>query len=121
MLTMRPSLCCLLASTRALRLTPARLVRKAGAAALAAGVAAAPLACLADGQTGTFKLPPINSNDKTRCVFKSSKMGQSNGAKDTLFDFRQCQMGGKNADGYDLAGAIMSEAVRPRRPSPATA
>merc|ERR1711924_111469 len=57
-----------------------------------------------------FKLPPINFKDTTRCVFKSSAMGQANGARDTLADFRQCSMNGKSADGYDLAGAIMSEA-----------
>ena len=108
------ALLCLLASTRALRqtpVTPAKLLRKAGAAGLAAAaITAAPLACLADGQTDKFKLPPINFKDTTRCVFKSSAMGQANGARDTLADFRQCSMGGKSADGYDLAGAIMSEA-----------
>merc|ERR1711965_1051098 len=57
-----------------------------------------------------FKLPPINFKDTTRCVFKSSAMGQANGARDTLADFRQCSMNGKSADGFDLAGAIMSEA-----------
>ena len=113
---MRASLCCLLATAAALRqapttVTPAKLLRKAGAAGLAAAaITAAPLACLADGQTDKFKLPPINFKDTTRCVFKSSAMGQANGARDTLADFRQCSMGGKSADGYDLAGAIMSEA-----------
>ena len=111
---MRASLCCLLAaSTRALRqtpVTPAKLLRRAGAAGLAAALTAAPLACLADGQTDKFKLPPINFKDTTRCVFKSSAMGQANGARDTLADFRQCSMNGKSADGFDLAGAIMSEA-----------
>ena len=110
---MRLSLCCL-ATAAALRqtpVTPAKLLRKAGAAGLAAAaITAAPLACLADGQTDQFKLPPINFTDTTRCVFKSSAMGQANGARDTLADFRQCSMGGKSADGYDLAGAIMSEA-----------
>ena len=111
---MRLSLCCLLTVARALRqtpVTPAKLLRRAGAAGLAAAaLTAAPLACLADGQTDKFKLPPINFKDTTRCVFKSSAMGQANGARDTLADFRQCSMNGKSADGFDLAGAIMSEA-----------
>ena len=110
---MRLSLCCLVtaAAHRQTPVTPAKLLRKAGAAGLAAAaITAAPLACLADGQTDKFKLPPINFKDTTRCVFKSSAMGQANGARDTLADFRQCSMGGKSADGYDLAGAIMSEA-----------
>ena len=110
---MRFSLCCLLATARALRqtpVTPAKLLRRAGAACLGAAITAAPLACLADGQTDKFKLPPINFKDTTRCVFKSSAMGQANGARDTLADFRQCSMNGKSADGFDLAGAIMSEA-----------
>lgn len=86
------------------------VLRQFRAAALAAGLAAAPLAAFADGQTDKFALPPINKTDKTRCVFKDSKMGQSNGAKDKLFDFRECDMSGKKADNYDLAGAIMSDA-----------
>ena len=84
--------------------------KAAASAALAALCLAAPLAADADGQTGKFKLPPVNKNDKTRCVFKSSAMGQSNGARDSLFDLRYCDMTGKTADGYDLAGAILSEA-----------
>lgn len=112
---MRAAFCIVLtASVQALRqtpvVTPAKLLRRAGAACLGAAITAAPLACLADGQTDKFKLPPINFKDTTRCVFKSSAMGQANGARDTLADFRQCSMNGKSADGFDLAGAIMSEA-----------
>ena len=34
----------------------------------------------------------------------------SPGARDSLFDLRQCDMRGKSADGFDLSGAILSEA-----------
>jgi len=56
-----------------------------------------------------FQLPPIDKTDKTRCEFKNSAMGQSNAAKDKLYDLRQCNMEGQDAKGYDIAGAIMLE------------
>ena len=36
-----------------------------------------------------FQLPPIDMKDTTRCEFKNSAMGQSNAAKDKLYDLRQ--------------------------------
>jgi len=54
-----------------------------------------------------FQLPPIDKTDKTRCEFKNSAMGQSNAAKDKLYDLRECDMSGQDAKGYDIAGAIM--------------
>lgn len=56
-----------------------------------------------------FQLPPIDKTDPNRCEFKNSAMGQSNAAKDKLYDLRQCDMSGKDAKGYDIAGAIMLE------------
>jgi len=56
-----------------------------------------------------FQLPPIDKTSKDRCEFKNSAMGQSNAAKDKLYDLRQCDMEGRDAKGYDIAGAIMLE------------
>ena len=49
-----------------------------------------PLTAHADGDTKTFKLPPIDRSQpsSTRCVLKSSAIGQSNAARDSLFDLR---------------------------------
>ena len=96
----------------ALRLggVPVVVRRAAGAAVATAAVAGAPLSAFADGQTDKFKLPPIDTRDAGRCAFKSSSMGQANGAKDKLFDYRLCDMSGKKADGFDIAGAILADA-----------
>eukprot|EP00802_Teleaulax_amphioxeia_P024817 Tamp_25566.p1 GENE.Tamp_25566~~Tamp_25566.p1 ORF type:complete len:241 (-),score=54.19 Tamp_25566:214-936(-) len=56
-----------------------------------------------------FQLPPIDKTDKSRCQFKNSAMGQSNAAKDKLYDLRQCDMEDQDAKGFDIAGAIMLE------------
>eukprot|EP00640_Fibrocapsa_japonica_P002758 CAMPEP_0113941656 /NCGR_PEP_ID=MMETSP1339-20121228/7533_1 /TAXON_ID=94617 /ORGANISM="Fibrocapsa japonica" /LENGTH=243 /DNA_ID=CAMNT_0000945863 /DNA_START=106 /DNA_END=837 /DNA_ORIENTATION=- /assembly_acc=CAM_ASM_000762 len=69
-----------------------------------------PQQAIADGQTSKFTLPPIDFKDKTRCSFKSSTIGQANAARDKLYDLRQCDLSGKAAEGFDLSGAIMSEA-----------
>ena len=58
----------------------------------------------ADGQTDTFKFPPIDFTDKDRCVLNSSSMGQANAARDKLYDLRQCKLSGVAASGYDLSG-----------------
>jgi hypothetical protein len=58
----------------------------------------------ADGQTESFKFPPIDFSDKDRCILRSSSMGQANAARDKLYDLRQCQLSGVKADGYDLSG-----------------
>jgi hypothetical protein len=58
----------------------------------------------ADGQTDTFKFPPIDFADKDRCVLRSSSMGQANAARDKLYDLRQCKLSGVAASGYDLSG-----------------
>jgi hypothetical protein len=34
-------------------------------------------------------------------------MGQSNAARDKLFDLRECQLAGAKANGFDLSGVIM--------------
>lgn len=60
------------------------------------------------GQTKDFKLPPIDYADKTRCVLKSSSMGQANAARDKLYDLRECKLSGQDASGYDLSGVIMT-------------
>lgn len=64
---------------------------------------------LADGQTSKFVLPPVDKNDKSRCAFKSSSMGQANAARDKIFDLRFCEMESSMAEGFDLSGAIMSD------------
>ena len=73
--------------------------------ATVAVVTLTPLDVWADGQTKDFKFPPIDVNDKSRCILKSgSSMGQANAARDKLYDLRQCQLSGINAEGYDLSG-----------------
>lgn len=36
-------------------------------------------------------------------------MGQANAARDKLYDLRQCNLSGKNAEGFDLSGVIMTK------------
>ena len=80
----------------------------AQAAVTAAIVVAATVApAHADGNTKEFKLPPIDYADKSRCVLKSSSMGQANAARDKLYDLRECKIAGANARGFDLSGVIM--------------
>jgi len=83
----------------------------------AAGVGVAlltsPVASFADGQTNKFSLPPVDQKTPAsiRCVFKSSSIGQANAARDKLYDLRLCDMSEQSAEGFDLSGAIMSEAT----------
>mmetsp|Transcript_87707 Transcript_87707/g.246398 ORF Transcript_87707/g.246398 Transcript_87707/m.246398 type:complete len:268 (+) Transcript_87707:84-887(+) len=63
----------------------------------------------ADGGTKIFALPKIDYNDKTRCKWKSSSMGQANAARDKLFDLRECNMEGTDASNKDIAGVVMSD------------
>ena len=60
------------------------------------------------GQTNKFSLPPIDYSDKNRCVLNSSAMGQSNAARDKLYDLRQCALPNSKAAGFDLSGVIMT-------------
>lgn len=53
--------------------------------------------------------PPINRQDKKRCIWKSSAMGQANAARDKLFDLRECKMSGTDASDKDIAGVLMNE------------
>mmetsp|Transcript_13196 Transcript_13196/g.19248 ORF Transcript_13196/g.19248 Transcript_13196/m.19248 type:complete len:246 (-) Transcript_13196:176-913(-) len=76
-------------------------------AALSFSMFFVPSPALADGQTKTFKLPPIDKSDTTRCTFASSKIGQANAARDKLYDLRQCNLSGEDASGFDLSGVIM--------------
>ncbi|GMH70543.1 hypothetical protein TL16_g05434 [Triparma laevis f. inornata] len=64
---------------------------------------------MADGDTKTFKFPPIDRSQpaSTRCVLKSSAIGQSNAARDSLFDLRECQLSNSNAKGMDLSGVLL--------------
>ena len=41
-----------------------------------------------------YKFPPIDRANKNRCKFSGSAMGQANAARDSLYDLRECQMGG---------------------------
>lgn len=61
------------------------------------------------GQTNKFKLPPIDTSDKTRCRFNSSAMGQANAQRDKLYDLRQCSLTNADASGFDLSGVIMTD------------
>ena len=36
-------------------------------------------------------------------------MGQANAARDSLYDLRECQMGGTSANGFDISGALMAK------------
>jgi len=54
-----------------------------------------------------YKLPPAAKSGA--CLFVSSAMGQANGARDTIPDFRGCSMVGKSAQAFDMSGAIMSD------------
>eukprot|EP00281_Chroomonas_sp_CCMP1168_P035468 CAMPEP_0206244764 /NCGR_PEP_ID=MMETSP0047_2-20121206/18336_1 /ASSEMBLY_ACC=CAM_ASM_000192 /TAXON_ID=195065 /ORGANISM="Chroomonas mesostigmatica_cf, Strain CCMP1168" /LENGTH=238 /DNA_ID=CAMNT_0053670015 /DNA_START=18 /DNA_END=734 /DNA_ORIENTATION=+ len=65
------------------------------------------LGSVAPAADAAFNFPPIDKSDKTRCSFKSSAIGQSNAARDKLYDLRECQMDGQDAKGFDIAGAIM--------------
>jgi len=56
-----------------------------------------------------FILPPIDRSDPNRCTFKSSAIGQANAARDKLYDLRECPMSGKDAKGFDLAGAVLAK------------
>ena len=69
---------------------------------------ASPTITHADGSTKEFKLPPIDKEDKNRCVLTGSKMGQANAARDKLYDLRMCNLSGKDASGLDLSGVIMT-------------
>ena len=37
-------------------------------------------------------------------------MGQANGARDKLYDLRECKLTGQSGAGKDMSGAIFSEA-----------
>ena len=69
----------------------------------------APAMSLADGSTKEFKLPPIDKDNKNRCVLTGSSMGQANAARDKLYDLRLCKLSGQDATGLDLSGVIMSQ------------
>jgi len=85
-----------------------QLANAASLSILAATLLFNPLPSHADGQTKEFKLPPIDQSDKSRCVLNSSKMGQANAARDKLYDLRECNLSGKNANEFDLSGVIMT-------------
>eukprot|EP00304_Pavlova_gyrans_P002443 CAMPEP_0206046492 /NCGR_PEP_ID=MMETSP1466-20131121/18738_1 /ASSEMBLY_ACC=CAM_ASM_001126 /TAXON_ID=44452 /ORGANISM="Pavlova gyrans, Strain CCMP608" /LENGTH=246 /DNA_ID=CAMNT_0053421469 /DNA_START=20 /DNA_END=760 /DNA_ORIENTATION=+ len=70
---------------------------------------ASPLPSMADGDTETFKFPPIDRNKKGRCTFASSSIGQANAARDSLYDLRECVMDGKSAGGFDISGALLAD------------
>merc|ERR1719453_1461690 len=80
-------------------------VQKAGTAL--AGLALASGLLMPFAADAGFQFPPIDKTDKNRCQFKSSAIGQANAARDKLYDLRECPMEGKNATGFDVAGAIM--------------
>lgn len=76
------------------------------AAAAAAGLVLAG-SVIAPPAEAAYNFPPIDKADKNRCEFRSSAIGQSNAARDKLYDLRECDLSGKDAKGIDVAGAIM--------------
>jgi hypothetical protein len=62
----------------------------------------------ADGDTASFKFPPIDRTSKDRCKWVSSAMGQANAARDKLYDLRECKMAETNAEGVDISGALLA-------------
>ncbi|CAM9296496.1 unnamed protein product [Heterosigma akashiwo] len=90
-----------------------KLGRFGATAGLGLALVGMPLAGFADGQTEKFSLPPVNQKipKEVRCVFTSSSTGQANAARDALYDLRLCDLSGKSAEGFDLSGAILSEAT----------
>jgi len=65
-----------------------------------------------DGTSGAavkYKFPPIDRKKADRCEFSSSAMGQANAARDSLYDLRECKMGGMSAAGFDISGALLAD------------
>ena len=79
---------------------PARVANFVGSAAMAGSLL---LPMTADAG---FQLPPIDKNEKNRCEFKNSAMGQSNAAKDKLYDLRECDMSGQVETLRDLSVSV---------------
>ncbi|KAL1528139.1 hypothetical protein AB1Y20_009501 [Prymnesium parvum] len=92
---------------------PAQIAAPAAAFALSSLLTFSTLgpipSALADGDTASFRFPPIDRAKKNRCTFASSAMGQANAARDSLYDLRECKMSSKDASTYDLSGALMAD------------
>ena len=56
-----------------------------------------------------YKLPPIDRKNPDRCKLLSSSIGQANAARDALYDLRECDIRGQNAEGKDQSGMIASD------------
>ena len=56
-----------------------------------------------------YKLPPIDRKNLDRCKLLSSSIGQANAARDSLYDLRECDIRGQNAEGKDQSGMIASD------------
>ena len=56
-----------------------------------------------------YKLPPIDRKNPDRCKLLSSSIGQANAARDSLYDLRECDIRGQNAEGKDQSGMIASD------------
>jgi hypothetical protein len=56
-----------------------------------------------------YKLPPIDRKNPERCKLLSSSIGQANAARDSLYDLRECDIRGQNAEGKDQSGMIASD------------
>ena len=56
-----------------------------------------------------YKLPPIDRKNPDRCKLMSSSIGQANAARDSLYDLRECDIRGQNAEGKDQSGMIASD------------
>lgn len=95
------------AAAPAARSNAAAHLRAAAAAVLIAGASALP--AFADGDTETFKFPPIDRKNANRCRFVSSAMGQANAARDSLYDLRECNLDGKSAADFDISGALLAQ------------
>ena len=87
----------------------AKFVRKALAGA-AAGVVTGALGGVPAHALEQFRLPPIDKNDKDRCIMISSAIGQANAARQKLFDLRECDLRSQDGKLKDMSGVIGSEA-----------
>jgi hypothetical protein len=97
------------AATSDVSMTAMPLGQRAAAAAAAGLVLAGTV--IAPPADAAYNFPPIDKSDKNRCEFRSSAIGQSNAARDKLYDLRECDLSNKDAKGIDVAGAIMLKGI----------
>ena len=87
-----------------------KAVRKAIAGVVVAGSASLSLSPVPAQALEQFRLPPIDRNDKDRCIMVSSAIGQANAARQKLFDLRECDLRSQDGKLKDMSGVIGSNA-----------